>query len=673
MRYAARFRRCTTLGTGRKLMAKDYYDYLPSFLANLDPHVYESDNFLTLDLETTMRGDGNSPDATYDQNDIVCAVWKFHNDDKEFYHRGGICDQFQLIQDCYEADYIVAHNGKFDIKWCIRAGIDPAKILLADTMIAEYVLSGNLKAGKRGALALGTLVDEYFGERKAPYVDKLMKSGVCPSEIPPSMLEARNRKDVHQTEKLWLTLRDRMIDEDKLALFYTRCLFSPVLAEIELRGVHLDRKRVLEEHVKAKTAMDIVSEKLDLMLEGRNPRSPKQMQEFIYDVLKFKPLKKKGIEWRPTGEEILHFKTKTKKQREFLELKKEFAQLNADLSKNLDYFYGVVQEKKDCLFYAQFNQCQTVTHRLSSSGLSTKFEMFAKAKSIQLQNSPRKYKPLYSARRKGWKVIELDGAQIEFRVAGYIGQDRRICQDIIDGVDVHKFTASKLNSCTEEEVDKYMRTAAKADTFKPLYGGSYGTDDQMAYYAAFKEKYPGITKAQQRWEGTVLRTKEITHETGITFYYPGCSMSSSGYNKDFPSICNYPVQNLATAEVVPIAITAMWHIMKALEMQAFINNTVHDSDIVEAPEDELEEVYEIGKWCYLWWVYEYLDAVYDIQFNVPLGVGFQAGDHWGEADELPFDPQHEDGEFLTYDDGEVTVMAVPPTRMEGVDYSRLTK
>jgi len=662
-------------------MSKDYYDYLPDFLLNLDPNIYLSDNYLVLDLETDTNGDERSPDATWEQNDLVSAAWvRGHGgrgDEKFIY--GGIHDMAELIQEMYEADFVVAHNGKFDIKWLIRAGLDPSCILLADTMLAEYVLTGNLKAGKKGALALGTLSKEHLGVTKDPLVDKLMRCGVSPRDIPRSLLEKRNKSDIFQTRNLWKVLRDKMVERDVLHLFYNRCLLSPVLADIELRGVHLDKEKVVKEYEQASRNMADVEAELMLMIDGRNPRSVPQMQEFIYDVLKFKPLKKKGVEHRPTGEEILSFTPKNKKQAKFLQLKKTFAQLNADLTKNLDYFYGVVTEKEDCLFYAQFNQAQTVTHRLSSSGIKIKFKGYPKAKSIQLQNSPRKYKPLYSARNKGWKVVEMDGAQIEFRVAGFVGQDVRICQDIVDGVDVHSFTASVLNNCTVDEVAAQKKTApkggdwrtlAKADTFKPLYGGQYGTDSQMAYYAAFREKYADITKAQQQWQAKVLRAKEITHATGITFYYPNCSVSNSGYCQDFPSICNYPVQNLATAEIIPIALVATWHIIKRKEMQTFLVNTVHDSVIAESPEDELEELYEISKWTFLWWVYEFLDTVYDLQFNVPLGVGYQAGDYWGGGD-LHFQPSQYDAEVVDIDGGEIVVTAIPPIRMEGVDYSSL--
>ena len=661
-------------------MAKDYYDYLPKFLLDLDPEIYLSSNYLVLDLETDTEGDEGSPDATWEQNDICSAAW-VHGEGKrgdEKFVYGGIHDMGELIQDMYEVDFVVAHNGKFDIKWLIRAGLDPTRVLLADTMLAEYCITGNLKAGKRGALKLGTLATEYLGVTKDPLVDRLMRNKISVRDIPKSLLAKRNKSDIFQTRNLWLKLRDRMVDEDVLHLFYNRCLLSPALADMELVGVHLDEEKVSAAHDKASREMAVVEAELMLMLDGRNPRSVPQMQEYIYDVLKFKGPKKNGIEVRHTGKEILAYKAKTKKQAKFLELKKEFAQLNADLSKNLDYFYGVVKEKGG-IFYAQFNQANTKTHRLSSSGISMKFDMFKKAKSIQLQNSPRKYKYLYSARNPDHKVTEMDGAQIEFRVAGFIGQDVRICQDIVDGVDVHSFTASVLNSCTVEEVKEQKaiapkgadwRTLAKADTFKPLYGGEYGTDAQMAYYAAFREKYASITKAQKQWLAKVLRQKKITHPSGITFHYPNCSVSSSGYCRDFPSVCNYPVQNLATGEIIPIAIVAIWHILKRMEMETFLTNTVHDSVVSEGPEQELEELYEISKWAFLWWVYEFLDVVYDLQFNVPLGVGFQAGDYWGGGN-LYFDPSQYDAEVVTVDDGEIVVTAIPPVKMDGVDYSKL--
>jgi len=108
---------------------------------------------------------------------------------------------------------------------------------------------------------------------------------------------------------------------------------------------------------------------------------------------------------------------------------------------------------------ARFNQTQTATHRLSSSGTDY---------SCQFQNFPRAYKPVFKARHEGWLVGEGDGAQLEFRVAAHLGRDEVALNDCRTGADIHRFTASVLNNCKEEEVTKEQRQAAKADTFKPL-------------------------------------------------------------------------------------------------------------------------------------------------------------------------------------------------------------
>ena len=59
-------------------------------------------------------------------------------------------------------------------------------------------------------------------------------------------------------------------------------------------------------------------------------------------------------------------------------------------------------------------------------------------------------------------------------------------KDIENGVDVHQYTADIIG---------VSRQQAKGHTFKPLYGGMSGTEDEKRYYAAFKEKYKGIRPA----------------------------------------------------------------------------------------------------------------------------------------------------------------------------------
>lgn len=111
-------------------------------------------------------------------------------------------------------------------------------------------------------------------------------------------------------------------------------------------------------------------------------------------------------------------------------------------------------------------------------------------------------------------------------------------------------------------------------------------------------------------------------------------MSRKGYVNNTTSICNYSVQGFATADIIPIALTYLWHRLREEKLQSFITNTIHDSAVMEIHPDEEDLVRELAEECFTLSVYNYLNLVYNIQFNVPLGTGFKCGDHWTEGEEI---------------------------------------
>lgn len=598
---------------------------LPRWLTTPDPLIYYSGNYVVLDFETTNLAKGN---ACIAENRLIHASWKCGNSNevKEVY--GSEYDMEELVSDIERANFFVAHNAKFELKWLARCGADLTKLLPYDTMIGEYVLAGN----RKWKLGLGDISKKYGFGGKDPYVDLCMKGGVCPSEIPKSLLINRCRKDIRQTEEIFLEQLDKLHDAWLLPVMHTRCMFTPVLADMELRGMYVDEDRVVEEYNRLEKELNELNYRMEEATGGINPRSVPQMREFLYEVLKFKPLKVRGQAVFGTDTDTINqLKATNKRQREFLELKKEHAKVNALLTKSLQFLYGVVKEQGG-LFYAGFNQCVTKTHRLSSSGLPVKFDMYDRPKSVQFQNFPRQYKSLFKARNEGWMMGEIDGAQLEFRVAAFIGQDGQAMADIRDGTDIHSFTAQTITDAGQPT----DRQTAKAHTFKPLYGGTSGTEAEQAYYRAFKEKYSGVAAAQQSWLDTVVREKKLRLASGLLLYWPKCTIQKSGYITDQSQICNAPVQSLATAEMMPIAITYLWHRMKQEGMQSFLVNTIHDSAIGEVHPDEREKYAQVGAQAFGEDCCRYLDIVYGLKWNVPMGAGVKIGNHWGEGEEVVY-------------------------------------
>lgn len=626
---------------------------LPWWMHSLDPKLYVNKKvpYLCFDLETTNLDKGFAGNP---MNDVVAAAWITSDDTTIQYHRGGILNQDALLdaidKTIAHKGFLVAHNAKFDLQWLMRMEVDLHKVLVYDTMIGEYVLAGN----RRWKLSLGEVAKRYgMAQGKAPFVDMLMKGGICPSEMPRQYLKARAIRDVKQTLRIFRKQRQRLKLEGKLPVMFTRCIFTPVLADIEMQGMRVHSDRTYAEYSLAQMELGIATSQFNTLFGEINPRSTKQMAELIYGVLGFaelkgyggKPARNKPSKAFPDGAPKVDTKTLDKlvcwndEQRDFLRLRKEISKRDAALSKTLEFFKGTIEEY-DSIFYGALNQTVTQTHRLSSTARSRYFEQYKKNKGIQLQNMPGQYKDLICPKRKGYLIADADGSQLEFRVAAFLGQDTQAIWNIRHDVDQHVLTAMAIGNFTEAtwaalsyEEKKTLRKNAKQHTFKPLYGGTRGTEDEMRYYKWFREQFPDLAEVQEEWTYTVLSKKYLRLPWGQVFYWPFTRQNErTGYIDNTASIYNYPVQSLATAEIIPVAITYLWYRAHQNDDRIKLINTVHDSGTAEIPEGTEELWKALAVQTFTADVYRYLKTVYDMDFNVPLGVGTSIGDRWDSPD-----------------------------------------
>lgn len=617
---------------------------LPEFLTNLDPRIYESDNYVCLDFETTNLDKGSAINGA---NRIVLATWICGNGHlQRGKHRtqlqgvnfkwGNEFEQGELVEAIRSADFIVSHFAKFELQWLVRAGVDISRILPWDTVLGEYVLAGN----RRRALDLDSVAKRRkLGTGKESLVSSLIEGGICPSEIPESWLVEYGCTDTRLCHEIFLQQRKEIAEGKLLPVMYTRCLTTPVLADIELNGLKLDSERVKDEYEDAFKEHRVASFALDKLTGGINLGSPKQVGQFLYDKLGFEELSRNGKPdrtpaggRRTDGETIERLVATTPEQNQFAEIFGRFSKIAFKLGL-LEKLLACCNEE-DGLLYASINQAITQTHRLASSGKKYK---------VQIQNIARGLKKLFKARHDGWLVGEADGSQLEFRVAAHLGRDQVALADIRNPkFDAHYQTGEILYKKPRERISKDERTDAKPRTFKPLYGGMSGTAEERAYYKFFQEKYSGIYKTQEAWTYLVLRDKCLTTEWGLKFYWPDTKLEVSarggkGYIKNRTSIFNYPVQSLATAEIIPIALVYFWHKAKALKLKLFLTNTVHDSIMCELPPEEEDVFRSLSEECFTVDCFRFLSRVYNVRFTVPLGTETKVGAHWSEGREKKYD------------------------------------
>ena len=246
---------------------------LPHHLTNPNPKVYLNDNYITLDFETTNSLKGS---ALCPQNRIVLSVWDY---------RGNLVHDFSgeynldhLVKLCYDADFIVAHNAKFELQWLARCGLDLSRVIVWDTMIAEHVIGGNKYYPNQ--LSLDAIVKRRGIGGKMGIVSKWIKNGICPSEIPKSLLLKYCVSDVRLTLTLFRQQLKEIQESSLLPVLYTRCLLTPVLADIESNGMRLDVTRVTQLYEEKENEFTRLDEQLDALTSGINVNSPKQLAEF---------------------------------------------------------------------------------------------------------------------------------------------------------------------------------------------------------------------------------------------------------------------------------------------------------------------------------------------------------------------------------------------------------
>jgi len=269
----------------------------------------------------------------------------------------------------------------------------------------------------------------------------------------------------------------------------------------------------------------------------------------------------------------------------------------------------------DSILHPKFMQCVTATARLSS-------------RDPNFQNQPRgntfPIRKVITSRFKGGQIMEVDFAQLEFRTAVFLAQDKQGMKDIDDGVDVHQFTANTIGVTRQE---------AKAHTFKPLYGGMSGTEDQKRYYKAFLEKYKDIAKWHENLQSNAIEFKKIKLPSGREYSFPYAQRQAWGGSSYSTQIKNYPVQGFATADIVPIACINVYKLMGEHKVKSLMINTVHDSIVVDVHPDEVKLMTRLlrkGTGS----VIESLHSFYDVEFNVPLDTEVKAGYNWLEMNEI---------------------------------------
>lgn len=680
----------------------------PLHSKNVSGETYLKGRWICFDFETTNKEFG---DARNPENRVVMVSWqsgKGNSFGKIHSHYGPLGEANQFWEALEKADYLVAHNAKFESHWLWRHGYNPTDRFWYDTMLGEWVLLGNNPDKLK--FELGAVAERYNEDPKDARLAEQMVDGICPSEWAKEDLVARCERDVRSTARIARKQISRLRKSGTLPVAAQRCLTMAVLCATERTGLELDRDRVKETYAEYYERYQELLKRFSKLSGGVNPNSPSQMAHFLYGgglieekykepigvykngntkyksqtrvvpnpgrTLRFReltrmrggkahPIRGKASKAWPDGTPKANAQTidalvgRTKQQKNFLSFWAELRQVSAALSKNLDFFLGVVEED-DCRFYASIRQTTTGTHRLSGQGKPRQFTRFLSPKSMQTQNSPRAFKRLYCSLDPDYYFSSGDMSSLEFNVAVFLAQDKQGMSDVRDpNFDPHIQTATVMHDSNydgtinrelyeelrsrrkhgDKEVDAW-RTDAKTHTFKPLYGGEKGDEREERYYKWFFEHYSGLREAGESALAAVESGDEegkgsFKTITGLTFrwnfyYRNDVAIDAKRHKPIKPAVYNYRVQYFATGEIVLIGLIHLYYRCKKQGLRVKLCNTVHDDVWAYVHKDDMERYKELFGHCFTHDVFRYLRKVYGIEFNVPLGIELTWGKHLGE-------------------------------------------
>ena len=223
------------------------------------------------------------------------------------------------------------------------------------------------------------------------------------------------------------------------------------------------------------------------------------------------------------------------------------------------------------------------------------------------------------------KILEADFAQLEFRVAALLSQDKVAMEEVSTGFDVHSYTAKIITEAGQPT----SRQEAKAHTFAPLYGATgFGrTKAEAEYYSHFMDKYKGIAKWHKKLGDEAINLGRIKIPSGRQYAFPDVERRASGTPTHFTMIKNYPVQGFATGDIVPLVLLEIEKRLKQKKLKSLLVNTVHDSVVLDVhPAEEkavvglIKEINDNLK--------DILEKHYDIDVNVPMLLESKIGNNW---------------------------------------------
>lgn len=420
----------------------------------------------------------------------------------------------------------------------------------------------------------------------AAYLEDAGRSGYALEDLGWHYLGQERAADC-QTLALVAEALEPLLREKELVAIYRdlELKLAQVLAEIELRGIAIDKERL--QTMSASMAEDIAALEEKAREEAGepdfNPNSPKQLGAILFEKLGLPVIKKtksgystdvKVLEalkgQHPLVETVLRYRTLAKLHSTYLE----------GLKPLINPVTGRI--------HTHFQQTVAVTGRLSSvdpnlQNIPTRTEEGKKIRSLFVPGDGYDW------------LLSCDYSQIELRILAHVAQDPTMLEAFRENQDIHARTASEVFGVPLDLVSHEMRSRAKAVNFGIVYGISdFGLSQQLGcsrqeakeFIENYLARYQGVKKYMEDMVAMARSQGYVSTLMGRRRYLP--DINNRNFNlRSFAerTAINTPIQGTA-ADIMKLAMLKVDGALKASGLASRVLVQVHDELVLEVKETE---------------------------------------------------------------------------------------
>jgi len=509
----------------------------------------------------------------------------------------------------------IVYDGKFDIMLLAQNGLKMGGVNF-DVLIAAYLL------GEK-SLKLKSLAFNRLGIEVRELTD-LTGSGakqVSPARLSIEQVGELACNDSDITLKLRESLEQELRNEDLWSLFNdVEMPLVPLLAEMEMHGVLLDRALLME----MSSSLGADMQRLEKEIYGAighqfNINSPQQLSGVLFNELKLQPVqaKRKTQGGFSTDAATLEELKDAHPVIKFILEYRQLSKLKSTYTDALPLLVNPVTGR----VHTSFNQTGTTTGRLSSSepnlqNLPVRGEIGARIRQAIIA-------------QPGWLLLSADYSQIDLRALAHLSQDQELIETFLRDEDIHTHTASEVFGVPDTEVTPRMRRAAKTINFGVIYGMSgYGLqqatdlsrEEAELFISAYFKRYPGVKNYIEATKRQAAALGYVQTVLGRRRFIPEINSTNRLARESAERMAiNMPVQG-TSADIIKIAMVNLHREMKKRGMKTMMTLQVHDELVFEVPPEEMETMKKL--------VLEIMPGA--MKLTVPLKIDIKVGQNWGE-------------------------------------------